>query len=114
MSDPLGRIEMVATCSVDAIPPSSNLNRRHLLGMGVGAAAAAGVGLSVPVAAPAQTPGASALRYSDGIAAARTMIVLQGNATALQRRLPSGWELAPYSGVSKLSVAVFARNILRV
>jgi hypothetical protein len=38
------------------------------------------------------------LRYSDGIAAARTMIVLEANATALERRLPTGWELAPYSG----------------
>jgi hypothetical protein len=38
------------------------------------------------------------LRYSDGIAAARTTIVLEANPTALQRRLPSGWELAPYSG----------------
>ena len=35
------------------------------------------------------------LRYSDAIAAARTMIALEGNAAALQRRLPSGWELAP-------------------
>jgi hypothetical protein len=33
------------------------------------------------------------LRYSDGIAAARTMIVLEANPTALQRRLPTGWEL---------------------
>jgi hypothetical protein len=38
------------------------------------------------------------LRYSDGIAAARTMIALQGNASALQHRLPTGWELAPYAG----------------
>jgi hypothetical protein len=38
------------------------------------------------------------LRYSDGIAAARTLIVLEANPTALQRRLPTGWELAPYSG----------------
>jgi hypothetical protein len=38
------------------------------------------------------------LRYSDGIAAARTMIALQGNASAIQRRLPTGWELTPYAG----------------
>ena len=38
------------------------------------------------------------LTYSGGIAAARTMIVLEANPSALQRRLPSGWELAPYSG----------------
>src|SRR5262245_31395353 len=40
----------------------------------------------------------TALRYSDGIAAARTLIALKGNAAALQRRLPEGWELAPYAG----------------
>jgi hypothetical protein len=38
------------------------------------------------------------LRYSDGIAAARTLIALKANAAALQRRLPEGWELAPYAG----------------
>jgi hypothetical protein len=40
----------------------------------------------------------SGLKYSDRIAAARTMIALEGNAAALQHRLPSGWELAPYEG----------------
>src|SRR5262245_60298574 len=38
------------------------------------------------------------LHYSDGVAAARTMIAPEGNAAALQGRLPSGWELAPYAG----------------
>jgi hypothetical protein len=38
------------------------------------------------------------LRYSDGIAASRTMIALKCNADALQSRLPEGWELAPYAG----------------
>jgi hypothetical protein len=38
------------------------------------------------------------LRYSDGIAAARTLIALKGNAPAIQRRLPPGWALAPYAG----------------
>lgn len=38
------------------------------------------------------------LRFSDGIAAARTMLALEGNAAALQRRLPDGWELTPYAG----------------
>ena len=33
------------------------------------------------------------LKYSDGIAGARTMIALEGNASALQRRFPSGWVL---------------------
>jgi hypothetical protein len=38
------------------------------------------------------------LKYSDGIAATRTLIALEANAAALQSRLPNGWELAPYSG----------------
>src|SRR5215510_14707427 len=38
------------------------------------------------------------LTYSDGIAAARTLLAVKGNAAALQRRLPEGWELAPYAG----------------
>src|SRR5215475_7793023 len=38
------------------------------------------------------------LYYSDGIAAARTTLALRANPGALQRRLPSGWELAPYEG----------------
>lgn len=33
------------------------------------------------------------LKYSDGIAAARTMLALKADAVALQRRLPDGWEL---------------------
>jgi hypothetical protein len=37
----------------------------------------------------------SDLKYSDGIAAARTMIALEGSAATLQQRLPSGWEVAP-------------------
>jgi hypothetical protein len=38
------------------------------------------------------------LIHSDGITAARTMIAVDGNATALQRRLPSRWALAPCTG----------------
>lgn len=38
------------------------------------------------------------LRYSDGIAAARTLLALEADASALQRRLPTGWELTPYAG----------------
>jgi hypothetical protein len=38
------------------------------------------------------------LRYSDGIAAARTLLALEADASALERRLPQGWELAPYAG----------------
>jgi hypothetical protein len=98
-----------ATHPIDAVPghvrPSAALsvaalemNRRRLLGIGMGATAAAGTALSAPETVLAQTTGRSELKYSDGIAAARTMIVLQGNAAALQRRLPSGWQLAPYAG----------------
>jgi hypothetical protein len=49
----------------------------------------------------ARTDGVSAgagLRYSDGIAGARTLIALEGNATALQHRFPNCLELAPYAG----------------
>src|SRR5215472_3706080 len=51
------------------------------------------------------------LQYSDGIAAARTMIALEGNAAVLQHRLPSGWELAgdpavlPAAGVRPVNAA---------
>jgi Polyketide cyclase / dehydrase and lipid transport len=38
------------------------------------------------------------LRYSDGIAAARTMIVLEANPSAVLRRLPSGWGACPLLG----------------
>src|SRR5215471_12753194 len=38
------------------------------------------------------------LKYSDGIAAARTLVAVEANATALQHRHPADWELAPYSG----------------
>jgi hypothetical protein len=38
------------------------------------------------------------LRYSDGIAGTRTLIALEAKATALQQRLPDGWDLAPYAG----------------
>jgi hypothetical protein len=52
------------------------------------------------------------LRYSDGIAAARTMIALEGNAAALQRRLPSGWELAPYAGDDLRGTSLRGANML--
>jgi hypothetical protein len=54
----------------------------------------------------------TALRYSDGIAAARTMIVLEANASALQRRLPTGWELAPYSGDDLRGGSLRGANLL--
>jgi len=52
------------------------------------------------------------LRYSDGIAAARTLIALEANATALQRRLPDGWELAPYAGDDLRGKAFRGANML--
>ena len=38
------------------------------------------------------------LKYSDGIAAARTLVAVEADATALQHRHPAGWELGPQSG----------------
>jgi hypothetical protein len=52
------------------------------------------------------------LKYSDGIAAARTMIALQGNSAALQRRLPNGWELAPYAGDDLRGRSLTGANVL--
>jgi len=52
------------------------------------------------------------LIYSDGIAAARTMIALEGNAAALQRRLPEGWDLAPYAGDDLRGTALKGANML--
>jgi hypothetical protein len=52
------------------------------------------------------------LRYSDGIAAARTMIALKGNGSALQRRLPSAWELAPYAGDDLRGTSLRGANML--
>jgi len=50
--------------------------------------------------------------YPDGIAAARTMIALKGNAAALQRRLPGGWELAPYAGDDLRGTSLRGANML--
>jgi hypothetical protein len=52
------------------------------------------------------------LRYSDGIAAARTMIAVEANSDALQRRLPSGWELTPYAGDDLRGVSLRGANML--
>jgi hypothetical protein len=54
----------------------------------------------------------SSLKYSDGIAAARTMLAFEGNATALQRRLPSGWELMPYAGEDLRGTSLNGANML--
>src|SRR5215467_5479881 len=52
------------------------------------------------------------LHYSDGIAAARTMIALEGNAAALQRRLPADWELSPYAGDDLRGTSLRGANML--
>jgi hypothetical protein len=52
------------------------------------------------------------LHYSDGIAAARTTLALEANAAALQRRLPPGWELAPYAGDDLRGRALRGANLL--
>ena len=52
------------------------------------------------------------LRYSDGIAAARTMLALEADASALQRRLPSVWELAPYAGDDLRGTSLRGANTL--
>src|SRR5262249_31054881 len=54
----------------------------------------------------------SDLRYSDGIAAARTMLALEADASALQRRLPIGWELAPYAGDDLRGTSLRGANML--
>ncbi|HMF93450.1 MAG TPA: hypothetical protein VKE96_04115 [Vicinamibacterales bacterium] len=51
-------------------------------------------------------------RYSDGIAAARTLVALTANAAALQRRLPAGWELAPYTGDDLRGKSLTDANLL--
>lgn len=54
----------------------------------------------------------ASLKYSDGIAATRTMLAFEGNATALQRRLPSGWELMPYGGEDLRGISLNGANML--
>src|SRR5215475_11120973 len=52
------------------------------------------------------------LYYSDGIAAARTTLALCANPGALQRRLPSGWELSPYEGDDLRGTYLRGANLL--
>jgi hypothetical protein len=52
------------------------------------------------------------LRYFDGIAAARTLIALGANAAAIQRRLPEGWEVAPYAGDEWRGKSLTGANLL--
>jgi hypothetical protein len=52
------------------------------------------------------------LRYSDGIAGARTMLALEANPAAVQRRLPNGWELSPYAGEDLRGTSLRGANML--
>ncbi|NJP90983.1 hypothetical protein HCN51_16215 [Nonomuraea sp. FMUSA5-5] len=52
------------------------------------------------------------LRYSDGIAAERTMLAVRVNAAALQRRLPAGWESVPYEGDDLRGKSLRGANVL--
>jgi hypothetical protein len=52
------------------------------------------------------------MKYSDGIAASRTLIAIKANAAALQRRLPEGWELAPYAGDDLRGQSLTDANLL--
>src|SRR5262249_35433497 len=52
------------------------------------------------------------LTYSDGIAAARTMLALRADPTALQKRLGASWELAPYAGDDIRGTALRDANVL--
>jgi hypothetical protein len=52
------------------------------------------------------------LHYSDGIAATRTTLALHANPAALQRRLPNGWELAPYEGDDLRGTSLRGANLL--
>src|SRR5262249_27453376 len=61
---------------------------------------------------PSRGDTVSGLRYSDGIAAARTLLALEADASALERRLPSGWELAPYSGDDLRGTSFRGANLL--
>jgi hypothetical protein len=52
------------------------------------------------------------LRYSDGIAAARTMLALEADASALQRRVPRESELAPNAGDDLRGTSLRGANLL--
>jgi len=92
--------------------PKLEIHRRQMMfGTGVGATAAA-LGSVIPNIALAQPAAGSALKYSDGIAASRTMIAIAGNAAGLQRRLPSGWELAPFAGTDLQGTMLTGANML--
>ena len=57
-------------------------------------------------------PDVASLKYSDGIAASRTMLALTANRGALERRLPDEWELAPYAGDDLRGKSLREANVL--
>jgi hypothetical protein len=65
----------------------------HLLGTAAGVSSAA----APTMAQPTTFAGTMAMAIDDP-GCARTVLALQGNVEALQRRLPDGRELAPYAG----------------
>jgi hypothetical protein len=65
----------------------------HLLGTAAGVSSAA----APTMAQPTTSAGTMAMAIDDP-GCARTVLALQGNVEALQRRLPDGRELAPYAG----------------
>jgi len=52
------------------------------------------------------------LKYPDGIAAARTLVAIKANPPALQRRLPEGGDLAPYTGDDLRGKSLTEANLL--
>jgi hypothetical protein len=52
------------------------------------------------------------LVFSDGIAAARTMLALRANTAAIQKRLGPSWELAPYAGDDMRGTSLRRANLL--
>jgi hypothetical protein len=52
------------------------------------------------------------LVFSDGIAAARTMLALRANTAAIQKRLGPSWELAPYAGDDMRGTSLRGANLL--
>src|SRR5262245_31192377 len=92
--------------------PKLKINRRQMMfgtGVSVTTATLASIFPDIALAQPAE---GSAMKYSDGIAASRTMIAIAGNAAALQRRLPSGWELAPFAGTDLQGTMLTGANML--
>lgn len=52
------------------------------------------------------------LVFSDGIAAARTMLAVRANAGAVRKRLGPSWEVAPYAGDDMRGTSLRGANVL--